>query len=104
MKTYGIILLAGCTALLAQAGRVTISNVTAAQRPNTLVVDISYDLLNPSGGVHTVTLAVSTNAGAAYLTQCTNVSGAIGAGVSTGASKQIVWYASGDFPSMRGCA
>ena len=80
------------------AGPVTVTNVTASQQPGLPLVDISYDLLNPSGGVHTVLLFVSTNSGATYLVGSTNFTGAVGAGVTTGAYKQIVWFAAGDFP------
>jgi hypothetical protein len=85
------------------AGRVTVTNVTAAQRTDEAVVDITYDLQNPSGGVHTVVIAVSTNAGATFFSTCTKFSGAVGAGVTTGAHKQVVWYAAGDLPGGQRC-
>ena len=82
------------------AGPVTVTNVTAHQRPATSLVDIAYDLLNPSGGVHTVLLYASTNAGATYSLPCTNFSGAVGAGVTTGANQQVVWFAAGDLAAV----
>jgi len=84
------------------AGPVTVTNITAHQRIAAPIVDITYDLLNPSGGAHTVTIDVSTNAGAAFFSTCTNFSGAIGAGVTTGANKQVVWFAAGDLPGLIG--
>ena len=84
------------TALVAEAGRVTVTNVVATQRPYEPLVDITYDLLNPSGGVHTVLLHASTNSGATYSLSCTTFSGAVGVGVTTGANNQVVWFAAGD--------
>ncbi|MCX7001877.1 MAG: formylglycine-generating enzyme family protein [bacterium] len=88
------------SAFTAVAGRVTVTNVTAAQRIGTPIVDIVYELLNPSGGVHTVLLYASTNAGATYSLPCTNFSGDVGAGVTAGANKQVVWFAAGDLAAM----
>jgi formylglycine-generating enzyme required for sulfatase activity len=100
MNAYCCIVLLSVAALAAQAGRVTVANVTAAQQPGAPLVDIYYDLLNPSGGLHTVAIDASTNAGAAYHTPCTSISGAAGAGVSTGVHKHAVWYAAGDLPGI----
>ncbi|MCX7001744.1 MAG: formylglycine-generating enzyme family protein, partial [bacterium] len=88
------------SAFTAIAGPVTVMNVTAHQRPATPIVDITYDLLNPSGSVHTVLLYASTNSGATYSLPCTNFSGDVGAGVTTGANKQVVWFAAGDLAAM----
>jgi len=85
-------------AFTAIAGPVTVANVTASQQPGQPLVDIAYALLNPSGGLHTVAIDVSTNSGATYVVGSTNCSGAVGAGVTTGTLKQVVWFAAGDFP------
>ena len=85
--------LGACTAV---AGPVTVTNITAHQQPGEPIVNITCDLLNPSGGVHTVLLHASTNSGATYSLPCTNCSGAVGAGVTTGANKQVAWCAAGD--------
>jgi len=86
------------SAFTASAGPVTVANVTASQQPGQPLVDIAYALLNPSGGMHTVAIDVSTNSGATYVVGSTNCSGAVGAGVTTGTLKQVVWFAAGDFP------
>ncbi len=97
-----IILSLALGAFTAVAGPVTVTNVTAAQRIGAAIVDIAYDLLNPSGGIHTVAINVSTNAGATYSLACTNFSGAVGATVTTGTNKQVVWFAAGDLPEASG--
>jgi len=77
---------------------VTVTNVTAHQQMDSALVNISYALLNPGGDMHTVTIGVSTNAGATYSWSGTNFSGDVGAGVSTGTAKQVVWFSAGDLP------
>ncbi len=91
-------------AYTASAGRVTVTNVTAVQRSGAPVVDIAYDLLNPSGGLHGVTVEISTNGGVRYNIAATNFSGAVGANVSTGTHKEVVWFAAGDLPEISGVA
>lgn len=67
-------------------------------------MDIYYDLLNPSGGLHVVSVEVSHAFGVAYNVAATNFSGAIGAGVTTGIHKWIVWHAASDMPAVMGMA
>jgi len=103
MKTtpiISIVLSLALGAFTAIAGPVTVTNVSAHQQPGEPIVDITYDLLNPSGGVHTVLLCASTNSGATYSLPCTNISGDVGAGVTVGANKQVVWFAAGDLVAM----
>ena len=85
-------------AFAAVAGYVTVTHVTAQQRIDEPTVDIAYDLLNPSGGMHTVTIGVTTNSGATYVVNATNFSGDVGAYVTAGTNKQVAWFAAGDFP------
>lgn len=80
------------------AGPVAVNDVTAAQRTNYPIIDIYYDLANPSGGMHTVTVEVSTNSGVDYTLGFTNFTGDIGVNITTGSQKHIVWGASGDLP------
>ena len=80
----------------------TVTNVIAQQRTSSSMVDISYDVFDISGHVQTVTMAISTNSGAQYLPLTPTAEGAIGAGVITGAQKQIVWHADVDLPDFSG--
>jgi len=84
---------------------VTVTNVTAVQRyANPKYVDITYDLLNPSGGLYIVGVDVSTNSGATYVVHnSTNMTGDVGAGITPGVEKQVSWFAhytGGDLPPM----
>lgn len=85
---------------LAHARLATVANVSASQRADEPIVD----LLNPSGGVHVVSVEVPNAFGVAYNVAATNFSGAIGAGVTTGVHKWIVWRAAYDMPAVIGVA
>ena len=74
-----------------------VSNVRAAQRAGTQLVDIYYDLASPSNTL-TVSISVSTNGGAGYTLVATSFTGAVGAGVTPGSNKQITWNAGVDWP------
>ncbi len=73
---------------------VTVSNVTAAQRPGTKLVDISYDVLNTETNSVKVSLAVSNGTSTV---NCSSVSGDVGAGVATGTRRTIIWDAGADW-------
>jgi formylglycine-generating enzyme required for sulfatase activity len=80
------------------AGAPAVSNVHAAQRPGTELVDVTYDLANPGGGTVSVTVAVSTNGGTTYDLPATHLAGALGVGIAPATGKQITWDAGQDWP------
>jgi len=82
------------------AGAPAVSNVHAAQRPGTELVDVTYDLANPGGGTVGVTVAVSTNGGTSYDLPATHFTGAAGSDVAPGTGKQITWDAGQDWPGQ----
>ncbi len=73
-----------------------VSNIRAAQRPGTHLVDIYYNL--SAIGPCTVYIAVSDNAGASYNVPVFTLTGAVGAGVSPGNDRLAVWNAGTDWP------
>jgi formylglycine-generating enzyme required for sulfatase activity len=75
-----------------------VSNVRAAQRPGTKLVDISYDVADPDSSKLTVTVAVSDNAGVTYAVPASSFSGDVGPNVTPGKGKRIVWDAGRDWP------
>jgi len=75
-----------------------VSNLTAAQRAGTKLVDITYDLAAPGFGAVSVTLEASSDGGATWTVPVTSVTGAVGAGVTPGTGKTIVWNAGADWP------
>lgn len=80
------------------AAPVAVDSVTATQRSGYPIIDIHYNLTNPSGGLHTVTVEVSTNSGGDYTLCFTNFTGDIGVNITTGSQKHIVWGPLGDLP------
>jgi formylglycine-generating enzyme required for sulfatase activity len=75
-----------------------VSNLTAAQRVGTKLVDITYDLAAPGFGAVAVTLEASSDGGVTWTVPVTSVTGAVGAGVTPGTGKTIVWNAGVDWP------
>ncbi len=73
---------------------VTVSNLSASQRPGTKRVELSFDVSSSETNAVTVSLVVSNGASAV---SCPSVTGDVGAGVTTGAGKSIVWNAGADW-------
>jgi formylglycine-generating enzyme required for sulfatase activity len=73
-----------------------VSNLTAAQRPGTKLVDITYDVTadTPTVGI---TLRISSDGGATFDVPATTLTGAVGANVPVGAGKVITWNAGTDW-------
>lgn len=83
-----------------------ISNIRASQASSTSVINIAYDLADGAGTSNTVELLVSGDGGLTYNITPTNISGDLGASVTAGADRAIVWNASADLggqekPNMR---
>ncbi len=74
-----------------------VTNVRAAQRPGTGLVDVTYDLADADTATLWVTAAVSTNGGAAFFTPASGLSGDLGS-VARGTGKAILWAAGAALP------
>jgi formylglycine-generating enzyme required for sulfatase activity len=94
MRAFLLIFLCGLASLHAAAP--VVSNISAAQRPNSRLVDITYDVAADFPTV-SVSLQVSSNGGSTFVVPATTLSGAIGAGVATGTAKKITWDAGADW-------
>ncbi len=77
-------------------GQVTVSNVRAAQRVGTKIVEIDYDISGASGPV-AVYLQVSADAGATWTVPVTSAAGAVGNSVSAGSDLRIIWNPQSDW-------
>ncbi|MFC1572611.1 formylglycine-generating enzyme family protein [Candidatus Eisenbacteria bacterium] len=77
-----------------------VSNVVAGQRPFTTLVDVTYDLETVDGLPVTVSLWLSTDAGATISHLCQAVSGDVGDDVMPGTGLFIEWDAGSDFPGF----
>lgn len=94
MRAFFLFLLCGLGQLHAAAP--VVSNISAAQRPNSRLIDITYDVAADFPTVK-VSLKVSSNGGSTFTVPATTLSGAIGAGVTTGKAKKITWDAGKDW-------
>jgi formylglycine-generating enzyme required for sulfatase activity len=73
-----------------------VSNIRAAQRSGTHLVDIHYNLA--ASASCTVYVAVSDDGGASYKVPVFTLTGAVGPGVTAGNDRHIVWHAGTDWP------
>ena len=94
MRAFFLFLLCGLGSL--HAAEPVVSNISAAQRANSRLVDITYDVAADFPTV-SVSLQVSSNGGSTFTVPATTLSGAIGAGVTTGTAKKITWDAGADW-------
>jgi formylglycine-generating enzyme required for sulfatase activity len=94
MRAFFLLFLCGLGSLHAAAP--VVSNISAAQRPNSRLVDITYDVTADFPTV-SVSLQVSSDGGSTFAVPATTLSGAIGAGVATGTAKTITWDAGADW-------
>ena len=81
---------------LAEAANPVVSNIAAAQRAGTQLVDITYDVTADSPTVR-VTLAISSDGGTTFSVPASTMSGAVGYGVATGTGKLMTWNAGADW-------
>ncbi len=80
-----------------------VSSVWFAQRTNSNLVDVWYDLsYSGSADVLTVSLAFSTDGGSTFPIVPSTVSGDMGTGQKPGTRKHIVWDAYKDYPALAG--
>jgi formylglycine-generating enzyme required for sulfatase activity len=94
MGAFFLFLLCGLGSLHAAAP--VVSNISAAQRANSRLVDITYDVAADFPMV-SVSLQVSSDGGSTFTVPVTTLSGAIGAGVTIGKAKKITWDAGKDW-------
>jgi hypothetical protein len=94
MRAFLLLFLCGLGSLHAAAP--VVSNISAAQRPNSRLVDITYGVTADLPTV-SVSLQVSSDGGSTFTVPATTLSGAIGAGVTTGTAKKITWDAGADW-------
>lgn len=77
----------------------TVTNVRGAQRPNSNLVDIYYDLNARDGGTYTVEVAIE---GRTDTVAATTFSGDVGKGIAPGKNRHIVWEAGADWRGKKG--
>ncbi len=80
--------------LIALGGAPEVSNIRASQRAGTKLIDVYYDVTDPENDP--VTVAIQLYDGTTALPSY-SVTGDVGAGVTVGADKHIVWNAGQDW-------
>jgi formylglycine-generating enzyme required for sulfatase activity len=98
LKTLFVLLCLAMLAQLAASAQPVVSNVRAAQRAGTQLVDVYYDLASTSN-VLAVSIMVSTNGGEEYTLPATSFTGAVGGGIAPGTNQKITWNAGTDWPT-----
>ncbi len=76
----------------------SVSQVTASQRPGTNLVDIAYQLTDWYGAYASISVLVSTNGGLTYNAAAASFSGDVGPGISPGTNLHLVWNVGADWP------
>ena len=74
------------------------ANVVATQRPGTMMVDVTYNLIDTNSPWVYVSAQFSTNGGASYFTPFSPITGDFGP-VVPGTGKKLTWNAWNDFPN-----
>ena len=88
-------------AVTALAAPPVVSNIRAAQRAGTHLVDIYYNVADADGNSPlTVYVAVSANGGVNFNVPVFTLTGAVGPGVTLGNDRHIVWNAGTDWPGQ----
>ncbi len=90
----------GASVAHAQGDELLVTNVQAQPRPDTGLVDVTYDLETVGDVAVTVRLFLSSTAVPSYSYLCRTVTGDVGAGVRPGTSRHIVWDAGADVPDL----
>ena len=80
-----------------------VKNVWFAQRANSNLVDIWYDVSDPDGEDRfTVTVLLSADEGKTFSIAPRTTSGNIGPGQRAGTRRHVIWDAGRDYPNLRG--
>jgi formylglycine-generating enzyme required for sulfatase activity len=80
-----------------QAAAPVVTNVVAAQRAGTKLVDIRYDVLDADGDPLKIRIEISHNGGTTYSVPANALSGDVGNNILPGTNKLIVWSAGVDW-------
>jgi len=77
-----------------------VSNATYEQREDgSYIVDVYYDLENPSGGTISILMEASEDGGESWDLSCNLISGEVGSGITAGENKHIVWDFGSEHPN-----
>lgn len=95
-KYFSCVLVWIALLVMVRAAEPIVTNVWAVQKPGTKLVEISYDVSGGTPPIY-VSLQVSSNGGTTFAVPAAALSGDLGANVSQGRNKRIVWNAGTDW-------
>lgn len=101
-KLFLFVTIFGCLfeTALAQNTNPIVSNVHFAKRTDgSILVDVYYDVTDADGNPVTITMLASNDNGTTWTFSCSSVTGNIGAGITSGTNKHIVWNFGVDHPN-----
>lgn len=99
---FNIIILMSVDTLL-NAQTPIVNNVEYNQRiDGSNVVDIYYDVTNSGGGALLVIMEVSSDNGTTWDFPCTQITGDVGSGITSGTNKHIIWNFGTEHPQTFG--
>jgi len=89
--------------LIAQNQPPVVENVIFTQQTDgSFIVNIYYDVNDPDGDAMTVTMEVSDDNGVTWNFACLQIGGDVGAGITSGTNKHIVWDFGTEHPQIFG--
>jgi len=101
MKRITLVTILLCGSHFAQNTAPVVTNVDFNMRNDgSKMVDITYDVFDAQGQTMTVTIAASSDGGATWNLPITQVTGAVGGGITNGTGKTIVWNAGAEIPNF----
>lgn len=95
-----IIFLTSLLLLVQAQAAPSLSNLTVVQRPETRLVDLTYNLSAPGVSSLAIKLEISSDDGATWNVPAVSVTGAVGSNVVPGNGKTMVWNAGVDWPGQ----
>lgn len=91
----------GANISVAQYNPPVVTNVDFNMRTDgSRIVDINYDVNDADGNTMTITVKASSDDGVTWNLPITNVSGAVGSGITSGNGKIIIWDAGVEHPNF----
>jgi uncharacterized protein (TIGR02145 family) len=89
--------------LMAQNQSPQVTNVLFTQRTDgSFFVDVYYDVNDPEGSAMTVTMQVSSDKGTTWNFPCDSITGDVGAGITNGINRHIIWDFGTEHPQIFG--
>jgi uncharacterized protein (TIGR02145 family) len=97
---FSVLQFIGSIQLSSQNQPPVVENVTFTQRTDgSHTVDIYYDVQNPTGNPMTIEMEVSDDNGTTWDFPCTQITGDVGTGITSGTNKHIVWNFGAEHPN-----